>query len=145
MKIPVPCSSCYQINNVDLERAEQAKPICAKCKSYLSIHENVQDVNSISLNKLLKNTSIPVVVDFWASWCGPCKMFAPIFYSVAQQMRDSIIFVKYNTEADAVGANAYRIQAIPTLIVFKNGIEVDRQSGVMQKTAFAAYLSKFNK
>lgn len=143
MKIIVPCSACYKLNKVDLDKARDAKPICANCKAYLPIHDGIQDVNGNTLRKLLINTDLPVVVDFWASWCGPCKMFAPIFKAVAQQIGQNLIFAKFNTEEDPSSANIYKIKSIPTLIVFKNGVEVNRQSGAMQQSSLSSYLEKF--
>jgi thioredoxin 2 len=143
MKTLVPCRACYQLNRVDLEKSKHAKPICANCKTYLPIHEGVQDVNGNTLKKLITKAELPIAVDFWASWCGPCKMFSPIFIAIAQQMSDRVIFAKFNTEEDANSTNTYKIQSIPTLIIFKNGIEIDRQSGVMQKSSLHEYLSKF--
>lgn len=145
MKIIVPCSSCYKINNVDLEKSLIARAICANCKSYLTIHDGIQEVNGQALKKLIANAKMPVVVDFWASWCGPCKSFAPVFKAVAQDMREQIIFAKFNTEEDQTSSITYNIRSIPTLIVFNNGIEFDRQSGAMQKTALHGYLSKLIK
>ncbi len=145
MKIIVPCTSCYKINNVDLEKSLTARAICANCKSYLTIHDGIQDVNGQAFKKLIANSKMPVVVDFWASWCGPCKSFAPIFKAVAQDMREHIIFAKFNTEEDQASAITYNIRGIPTLIVFNNGVEVDRQSGVIQETALHEYLSTFIK
>lgn len=145
MKTIVPCSTCYKINRVDLDKAAHAKAICPNCKSYLPIHDNIQDVNGDTLKKLITNAELPIVVDFWANWCGPCKMFAPILTAVAKQMKDKFIFAKFNTEVDPVASTTYKIQSIPTLVIFKNGVEVERQSGVMQQSSLSAYLSRFVK
>ena len=145
MKIIVPCSSCYKINNVDLEKSLTARAVCANCKSYLPIHDGIQDVNGQTLKKLVANAKIPIAVDFWASWCGPCKSFAPIFHDVAQDIREHMIFAKFNTEEDQGASVTYNIRSIPTLIVFSNEVELDRQSGAMQKTTLHTYLSRFIK
>lgn len=143
MKIIAPCPSCNKLNNVDLEKSLSARAVCANCKAYLPIHDGIQDVNGQTLKKLITHAKLPIVVDFWAGWCGPCKAFAPIFKSVALQMREQMIFAKFDTEQDSIASNNYNIRSIPTLIVFKNGAEIDRQSGAMQQSSLHAHLSKF--
>lgn len=145
MKIIVPCSSCYKVNNVDLEKSLAARAICVNCKSYLPIHDGIQEVNGQTLKKLIAGAKIPVAVDFWASWCVSCKLFSPIFHAVAQDMSEHIIFAKFNTEEDQASSITYNIRRMPTLIVFNNGVEVDRQSGATQKAVLHAYLSMFIK
>lgn len=139
----VVCPNCEKLNRVPLGRAQTAKPICGSCKTDLPIQDGVQDVSGSALSKLIRSADQPVVVDFWAEWCGPCKVFAPTFKSAAKELGDQIIFAKLNTEAFPLAAQTFHIRGIPTLIVFKEGIEVDRQSGAMPLPMFLDYLKKW--
>jgi thioredoxin 1 len=82
-------------------------------------------------NDFLRSSDKPVLADFWAQWCGPCKMMAPILKSLAQDWKERIIVVKVNTEEKPELSQQYGISAIPTMILFKNGAEVHRVSGAM--------------
>ena len=130
------CPKCEKLNRVTLVEASKAVPICGNCKTVLPLHHGVQDINGLALAKLVTIANRPVIVDFWAEWCGPCKAFAPTFMAAAQQLGGQIIFAKLNTEAFPEAAQKYQIRGIPTLIVFKNGVEVDRQSGAMPLPMF---------
>lgn len=136
----VVCPNCEKVSRVKLDRAEQAKPICGNCKAELPYHHGVQSVSGGGLARLLRASNRPVVVDFWAEWCGPCKMFAPTFQAAAQEMGGKIIFAKLDTEAHQLAAQTYGIRGIPTLLVFKNGVEVARQSGAMPLPTFLGFL-----
>jgi len=84
-----------------------------------------------SFNQHVKRNDIPVVVDFWAPWCGPCKMMAPAFEQAAGQLEPRVRLAKLNTEEAQVIAGEYSIRSIPTLVLFRNGREVARQPGAM--------------
>ena len=143
MNTLVVCPKCDALNRVALDKAAGAAPICGACKAELPFHDGVQDLSAKALNKLLRSADRPIVVDFWAPWCGPCRSFAPTFQSVARELGAKIIFVKLNTEAFPDAGQLFSIRGIPTLIVFEKGKEVDRQSGAMPLQTLKEYLSRW--
>jgi thioredoxin 2 len=123
------CPSCAAVNRVPPEKpAESAR--CGKCRQPLFTGEPAE-LSGADFEKHLTRNSIPVVVDFWADWCGPCKMMAPEFRKAAQAMEPNVRFVKLDTEAAPDQAAAHGIRSIPTMILFSGGREVARQSGAM--------------
>ena len=98
-------------------------------------------MSDAQFNKALQKTDQVLVVDFWAPWCGPCKMFAPTFAQAAGQLEPKARFIKINTEQEQAVAAQFNIRSIPTLAVFKNGQEVDRISGAMDLTQFKQWVS----
>ncbi len=141
MNTLVVCSQCEKLNRVSIEKADSVRPVCGSCKAELPFHRGVQEVSGAGLSKIIRSGDRPVVVDFWAEWCGPCKSFAPTFQAAAREMGDRYIFAKLDTEAHQLAAQTFQIRGIPTLIVFKNGIEVTRQSGAMPLPMFKQFLS----
>lgn len=137
------CPKCETLNRVALELSENKMPVCGHCKSDLPAPDGVQDLSATALGKLIKSADRPVVVDFWAEWCGPCKAFAPTFKSAARASAGKIIFAKLNTELYQQASQAFQIRSIPTLIVFKNGSEANRQSGATPLPMLTEYLKQF--
>jgi thioredoxin 2 len=123
------CSHCLVINRVpDTKNHIDAK--CGKCQKRLC---------SSNLYRFVQKNDLPVVVDFWASWCGPCQSMAPIFKAVAEQS-ESLLFAKVNTElAQKISADA-QIRSIPTIIFFYKGKEIDRISGGLGQAQLKTWL-----
>jgi thioredoxin 2 len=123
------CPHCNATNRIPAERLSD-KPKCGKCHQPLFDGHPVE-LTGETFSKMIARTDIPVVVDFWAPWCGPCKMMAPAFQQAAQQLQPNVRLAKVNTEDHQMIGARYQIRSIPTMVIFKNGQEVARQSGAM--------------
>jgi thioredoxin 2 len=131
------CPHCSKGNRVPAEKLNQT-PVCGACKEeLLSLPINATAAN---FNELVTQTVMPVVVDFWATWCAPCKLFGPIFERAAITHANQILFVKVDTEAEELLGSQWNIRSIPTIAGFKNGKEVKRVSGALPPDELAEFL-----
>ena len=123
------CPDCTSVNRLPSARLTQG-PRCGKCKNMLFSGHPVE-LTSATFERHLSRSDIPVVVDFWAAWCGPCKMMAPAFAQAAGQLEPRVRLAKLNTEQEPAIAQQFGIRSIPTLVIFRGGREIARQSGAL--------------
>ncbi len=135
--VKLACLDCGQVNRVPEEKLGVG-PKCGTCGAPLMPAKAVE-VDLATLEKAARVDDLPLVVDFWAPWCGPCRMMAPEFSKAAGQLAGKARLVKLNTEADPQAGAKYGIRGIPTMVKFKGGREVGRQSGAVQAAAIVGF------
>jgi thioredoxin 2 len=135
----ISCPHCNKGNRIPIEKITQ-QPTCGACKDELlglPISPNQE-----ALEELIAQSDLPILIDFWAPWCGPCKMFTPTFEASAKAHANQVIHVKVDTQQYPAIGNRFNIRSIPTLTFFKRGKEIDRVSGALPPEQLQQFINK---
>ena len=139
MKVTVPCPSCSTLNRVDLTRLDN-HPKCGSCGQPIPADRPLA-VTDATFARVIADAEVPLLVDFYADWCGPCKIVAPILEDIARARAGTALVLKLDTDRNPATAARFGIQGIPTLIAFARGREVSRQTGAAPRQAIEILLA----
>jgi len=134
------CRRCGAMNRMTSLQPGR-EPICGKCRADLEISGAPAEVDLAALDRAVAASPVPVLVDFWAPWCAPCRGFAPVLDHFGREEAGRFMLLKVDTEAHPDAAARFRIQAIPTLVAFRGGREVDRASGALPPVELRRFAS----
>jgi thioredoxin 2 len=138
-KVTVSCQFCLTLNRVDVSRISHS-PKCGDCGRPILLDRPVR-ITDDDFQPVIKGSDVPVMVDFYADWCGPCKIMAPILDDFAYSHIGEALVAKLDTDLNPKTAQAFDIRSIPTLIIFKNGKELDRRTGAVPREELESLLA----
>lgn len=134
------CPHCLSTNRVPEERLGD-EPVCGRCGKALLTDRPIE-LTDENFDAFVARTELPVVVDFWAAWCGPCRIMAPQFEAAARELKGRAVLVKVDSDASPRTAGRFAIRSIPTLIKLEGGREVKRQAGAVQSAQIVAWATR---
>jgi thioredoxin 2 len=142
------CRACGATNRVPEDRlARGLRPVCGRCKTLLPVAGSPPDGRPLTVTDAtfaaeVERSPLPVMVDMWAAWCGPCRMLEPVVEELAAEMAGRVRIAKLNVDENPATASRFGVRSIPTLLVLKDGREVDRLVGVLPKAEIARRLER---
>jgi thioredoxin 2 len=139
-KVTVPCAFCGRLNRVDLARAAD-RPKCGECTRPILLDRPVA-LHDEDFDRVIADAQVPVLVDFYADWCGPCRMVAPIMDELARARMGTVLVAKLDTDANQQVARRFQIASIPTVMVFSGGRPVAQQVGALPRPGYEALLDR---
>jgi len=134
------CEKCAALNYV-ADDLTTAHPLCGQCGASLDVSGAPQPIHGGELDQAIASSPIPVLVDFWAKWCGPCHSLAPKIKKVAHDQAGKLLVLKLDVDADSNAAGRYGVQALPTLVLFKDGQEVGRKIGAVTRSELEGWVA----
>ena len=139
----VRCSKCNANNRVSLNSPPVGQPVCGRCKTPLAFADSPLTITDANFGSEVEKSPLPVLLDFWAAWCGPCRMVAPVIEQLAKELNGKVRVGKIDVDANQRTAGRFRVQSIPTLLILKDGMEIDRIVGAASKEAIVRRLQPF--
>lgn len=138
----IPCPECGATNRVLAEKVRQGEAVCGRCKTRLSLSAAPVTVTDANFVAAVERSPLPVLLDLWAAWCGPCRMIAPVIEQLAQELAGRVRVAKLNIDENPMTAARYNVQSIPTLLILRDGKEIDRIVGALPKAEIMRRLQR---
>ena len=140
----IKCPNCGANNRVLPEKRSEKKPVCGRCKQPLpSVMATPVKVTDTNFGDTVEKSPLPVLLDLWAAWCGPCRTIAPTIEALAGELAGQVLIGKLDVDANSATAARFKVQSIPTLLILKDGVEVDRLIGLQSKDEILQRLKTF--